>query len=159
MNGHLANPVTQATLAAALGQWLPDLALQHIDGPACDTAVSRALARIPGFEVQSALCRSPAELADYCDLLARLVEEQTPAMTRLQGHLAVFDAHAAEVLAHNLKGIAGLLGAKRIASIAHDIVQGLRTGALAADIAALANDCAGALASLAEALRALPRHD
>ncbi len=49
MNGHLGKPVTPATLAAALGRWLPDL-FTPVEEPTCDNELSRALMQIPGLD-------------------------------------------------------------------------------------------------------------
>ena len=156
MNGHLAKPVTPASLAAALGQWLPDLAAPDRDAPACDNPLSRALAEIPGLELRPGMFRSPRHLADYGAMLGRFVKEQGPEMAQIREHLAAGETHAAEVSAHNLKGIASLLGAMRIATLANDMVLDLRAGADPAGIAALVCSCEDELAILAAAVHALP---
>ena len=59
-------------------------------------------------------------------------------------------------IVHNLVGIAGLLGAKRVATLAHEITLAFRSGADDATIAALVNSCDSELAYLTQAVRALP---
>ncbi|MDD5248942.1 MAG: response regulator [Rhodocyclaceae bacterium] len=156
MNGHLGKPVTPATLAAALGQWLPDLAVPDDPAPPCDNALSRALANIAALEVPQAMRRSPQHLADYYALLNRFVAMHDRDMAQLRAELAAGSRDAAHGVAHNLKGIAGLIGARRIAALANEIAQGLRAGKDAAAILDLASACEAELAKLVAATRALP---
>ncbi|MDD5249030.1 MAG: PAS domain S-box protein [Rhodocyclaceae bacterium] len=155
MNGHLGKPVTPATLAAVLGQWLPNLAVADGAAP-CENAMSRALDAIPGLSMPALWRRSAQRLGEYCAQLLDFVQMHGEDMARLRQHVAAGDDDAAHVLAHNLKGIAGLIGARRVAALAGDILQALRAQADAAVVVALANACEAELAGLAEALRRLP---
>jgi len=156
MNGYLGKPVTHATLTAALGEWLPDLPVPGDDAPPCDNELSRAVAKIPGLDAGQALRSSPQHLADYAALLGRFVKLHGRDMAQLREHLAADEHDAAAVVAHNLKGIAGLIGARRIAALAGDIVQELRSGADDATIIPLLAACEADLISLAGAVRRLP---
>jgi len=156
MNGHLGKPVTPAELAAVIGQWLPDLAVSGPPTAAGDNELSRAVTKIPGLDPGPGVQRSPQQLADYCSLLKRFLTQHGQDMRRLREHLAAGEHDAAHVVAHNLKGIAGLVGARTVAALAGEIVQELSAGAPARGIVALAGACEAELASLAEALRTLP---
>ena len=57
---------------------------------------------------------------------------------------------------HDLKGIAGFLGARRVASLANEIGQCLHSAADEAVILYLVDQCAAELHGLAAALEALP---
>jgi CheY-like chemotaxis protein len=158
MNGHLGKPVTPATLAAALSKWLPDLIAPADELTATDgeSELSRALAAIPGLDIGHAWRNSPQQLADYCSHLDRFVKLHSVDMTRLRQHLAAGELDAAHVLAHNLKGIAGLIGARRVATLVAGLVEELHAGADQASIAAMTGACEAELANLAEAVRTLP---
>jgi CheY-like chemotaxis protein/HPt (histidine-containing phosphotransfer) domain-containing protein len=155
MNAHLGKPVTPATLAAALGQWLPNIAVPGNGKPACDSEVSRALAEIPGLDVQKVLQRSPEQLANYYALLNRFVTLHGQDMVRLREHLVACEYDAAHDVVHKLQGISGLIGVPSIESVASEIAQGLRSGVDQAGIASLASTCEAELARLREAVRRL----
>ena len=156
MNSHLSKPVTPDTLATALGQWLPDLAVPSDETPPCDNELSRALAEIAQLEIRPTWRRSPERQSEYSRQLDSFVTLHGQDMTRLREHLAGGEHDAAHVVAHNLHGIAGLMGARHVAALASGIVQGLRAEADEASILLLAADCEAELANLTEAVRTLP---
>lgn len=150
MNGHLSKPVTPAGLAAALGQWMPGLAAVNSASPLCEDELS---SKIPGLTVPSNWRRSPEGLAAYCTQLARFIEMHGAAGTQLRESLAAGAHDAAAILAHDLKGVAALLGAERIASLAGEIEGGIRKHLGEDRVAALIADCETELVRLAEAFR------
>jgi PAS domain S-box-containing protein len=155
MNGHLGKPVTPATLAAALGQWLPDLVTPD-EAPACDNELSRALMRIPGLDVSPTWRRSMVSLVAYCAQMEAFVKTHKQELARLREQLASGERDSARGIAHNLKGIAGLMGARRIAALAGEIEQELQQGADVAAFTHLALECGTELSALETALRILP---
>ncbi|MFZ2852671.1 MAG: MASE1 domain-containing protein [Rhodocyclaceae bacterium] len=156
MSDHIAKPVTPATLCAVLGKWLPNLVVPDEQAPLCENELSLALLKIPGLDVGHVARRSPEHLADYCALLNRFVQFHGQDMERLREQLTNGEIDAAHVVAHQLKGVAGLIGARRIAALASEITQGLRAKADESVIKNLASECESELASLLEALRTLP---
>jgi two-component system, sensor histidine kinase and response regulator len=130
MNEHLAKPVTPAMLADALGRWLP--------------ADAAEVAEVASFAAVAS--RSPEQRTEYHALLRDFAAQHGDDMARVQAHLAVGANDAALTVAHKLAGIAGLLGAKRVASLASAIAQGLRASADGAHLHTLADECAAELA-------------
>ena len=155
MNAHLSKPVTSAKLIAVLGQWLPDVALRKQESQICENELSAALAQIPGLEIGQSWRRSVGKLNDYVTLLDRFVEQHGRDMALLRRHLAAGEDAAAHKLAHNLKGISGLIGARQIERLSTELLQALRSGASHANIAALESACENELQQLAAAVRTL----
>ena len=156
MNDHLAKPVTPFSLAAALGKWLPDLNIQVAAAPQRSDELSRALAGIPGLEVAADWRSSPQRMAAYCAQLLTFAARQGQDMKQMRGCLATGDRASARVLAHNLNGVAGLLGAWRIATLANKISQAIHSETAGADLESLLLACDAELVSLAQAITALP---
>lgn len=156
MNDHISKPVTPAKLASTLSKWLPDLVVPGEETPQCKCELSEALAKISGLDVAISWWRSPERLADYCGLLNKFVKMHGQDISLLREHLAAGEFYAAHAIAHNLKGIAGLIGARRIESLASEMVQALRSGSGAAEIAVIEEACDAELSRLRVAIRTLP---
>ncbi len=156
MNGYISKPVTPTSLAAILCQWLPQQALPAAEAPVCavgDNELSRALANIPGFNMGAG--RSPDQLEDDATLLIRFMQLHGQDMRRLRAHLTVGERDAAQVVAHQLVGIAGLAGARRDSALASQIDQVLRVDQDASMLIDLAVLCEAELAGLTEAIARL----
>nr|WP_242508778.1 PAS domain-containing protein [Rhodocyclus purpureus] len=156
MSAHLAKPVTPAVLASELGRWLGQQAPAARTHDVENSDLCRALMQIAELEVDASRKRSREDLDAYCAMLQRFSTEKREDIGRLRAHLAAGANEAARALAHDLKGIAGLLGARRIATLADELAQALHGGAVAGVIAYLANQCEGELARLADAVGKLP---
>ena len=156
MNDHISKPVTPAKLASALSKWLPGLVVPGEETAQCECELSQALAKISGLDVAISWWRSPERLADYCALLNKFVKLHGQDISLLREHMAGGELYAAQAIAHNLKGIAGLIGAKRIESLAGEMVQALRSGSDNVDIVEMEGACEAELARLRVAIRALP---
>ena len=156
MNAHLSKPVTSDKLVALLSQWLPDRVFRDRENQICESELSIALASIPGLDVAQSWRRSMDRLNDYFTLLDKFVTLHGRDMTLLREHLAVGDHSAARSLAHNLKGISGLIGAKQVELLATELVNALRSGSNQASITAIENACEAELVRLTEAVRSLP---
>lgn len=160
MNDHISKPVTPAKLAATLSKWLPDLVVPRDDTMRCESELSRALLQIPGLDIANSWLRSPERLADYCHLLEKFVMMHGRDISLLREHLSCGEHYAAQAIAHNLKGIAGLVGAKRIESLAAEMVKALRSDPdNPPDIAGVGEACEAELARLRVAIRTLPLPD
>lgn len=156
MNDHISKPVTSAKLAATLSKWLPNLVVPGDDNSHCEGELSTALSKIKGLEVAVSWWRTPERLADYCALLQKFVVLHGQDISLLREHLAVGEHYAAHAIAHNLKGIAGLIGARRVESLAADIVLALRSDSDSSAVVEMEQECEAEMARLRVAIRALP---
>jgi signal transduction histidine kinase/DNA-binding NarL/FixJ family response regulator len=156
MSGHITKPVTPASLAAELGQWLGGISLPTEEPPACNNELAHALASIPGLEIPPALRRSPEQLARYRQQFERFIETHGNDMRRIRQHLAAGDHVAAHAVAHDLKGIAGLIGAARVEALADRVVQDLRAKVDQARLDDATRACEAELVALADAAGKLP---
>jgi signal transduction histidine kinase/CheY-like chemotaxis protein/HPt (histidine-containing phosphotransfer) domain-containing protein len=156
MNGHIGKPVTSATLAAALGQWIGNWSVPDRKVVAEEDELGRALDRIPGLAIGSLWRRSPERLANFRRQLDSFATTYRDSMTTLRRHLVADELSAAQCVAHDLKGIAGLMGLDLIASLAHRIEEGLRAGADESVIIPVVDQCADELTRLGAAILALP---
>ena len=157
MSDYLAKPVTPAKLSAALGRWLVDLVVPV--AAMCDSETGNSLARIPGLAPPGEWLNSPARINSYCAQLRTFVDTQGEALELLREKLANDDIDGARTVAHNLDGIAGLLGATRLAALAKDISAALRSAAAGPGVAALLGSCRAELSQLQLAVSALPAGD
>lgn len=156
MNDHISKPVTSDKLAATLSKWLPNLVVPGDDNSLCECELSVALSKIQGLEVAISWWRTPERLTDYCVLLQKFVVLHSQDIALLREHLAAGEHYAAHAIAHNLKGIAGLIGAKRIEFFASEIVLALRSDSDNPAISEMEVECEAELSRLRVAIRTLP---
>lgn len=156
MNGHVGKPVNPVTLAATLERWLSGLTMPDDLLPSDGDSFDEVLAQIGGLDVGKVWRRSPERLAAYRGQLERFLEEHRDDMAKLRERLAAGDRSGAHAVVHRLKGIAGLIGAWRIESLAGQMMFGLRDQLDTAAIERLAIDCQAEMGDLAESVRQLP---
>ena len=144
MNGYISKPFTLQTLADGLRRWLP----QHVSAAPGDAIADLAA---------DCLFRSTSgPPAAYAALLRRYLDTHEGDMARLGACLAAGDREGARSIAHQLKGVSGLIGAARVAALAGDIDDALRAGAEAEAVAPMIASCGAELAQLVAAVRAMP---
>jgi PAS domain S-box-containing protein len=151
MNDHLGKPVTPDTLGAALGRWLPALPAGASPQPTQANRGDAAAIGIPGLHPPSAMNGSAERRAEYLALVGRFTVLHGEDMQRLAEHLTHGRREDARKLAHDLKGIAGLIGARRIAELANEMSVALKAGGSNEVMAPLIVDCAAELARLTAA--------
>ncbi|MGH8807679.1 MAG: response regulator, partial [Noviherbaspirillum sp.] len=134
MNDHLAKPVNPAELYRVIARWCP----QHVQGGEQARASGGAAEQetelaIDGLDVKDGLSRALGNREFYLRMLERFRDSQRDTVADIRQALER-DRELAERLAHMLKGVAGLLGAKLVQQLSDrleiDIHRGLRQAAL-----------------------------
>ncbi len=155
MNDHSAKPFDPQVLYDRLLHWL--------GAPAAETGVSSAVAAevvspppgfggIPGLDSALGLRQAMGRTKLYCNLLARFVNGQADFSLRIGGAMAASDWHAAERIAHTLKGTAAQIGAGEIRQLAGQLEQAIRSREPLEKLDMLQADLEVRLSQLVEAL-------
>jgi two-component system, sensor histidine kinase and response regulator len=133
MNDHLAKPINPTELYRAIASWCP----QHVQtgdlGSAGGSAQQDGELIIDGIDVKDGLSRTLGNRGFYLEMLQRFRDSHSDAVADIR-HALEQDRVVAERLAHTLKGVAGLLGAKPVQQLSGrieiDIHRGLQPMAL-----------------------------
>ncbi|MFZ5765019.1 MAG: 7TM diverse intracellular signaling domain-containing protein [Thermodesulfobacteriota bacterium] len=149
MNDYLAKPLEEQDLFAVLDRWLGP---GRLGAPKAVGGERPALPdALPGLDVAGALRRLAGNRRLYVELLNDLAADYGDAPFRLQVFFARKEFSEALLLAHTVKGMAGNLGARRLAEAALVLEKAAeeRRTDVNDDFAALA-------AALTEVLSAIP---
>ena len=147
MNDFVAKPVDPANLFDTLSHWLNINAGRGriAAGPRSGAGGSRGggdpgvdaiaeLRRLPGFDVGRGLEIWQGNVQKYLGLLHRFVASGIDEVERLRDSLAGGDTAAAAAIVHDLKGVAGTVGAMRVADCARRLEAQLRDGGQGGDL-------------------------
>jgi PAS domain S-box-containing protein len=131
MDDFVTKPVEPERLYALLMKWLPPR-----DCIAADTRESaprapsedlhRRLSAIDGLDVTRGLLSARNRLDFYTRLLTMFITQRADNPQRLRGCVATADTESARALVHDLKGVAGTLGATRVRDLAESAMAALR---------------------------------
>jgi len=137
MNDFVGKPIDPDVLYRTLGKWLPaEENAAHVAQSAPESAIAR-LQSIPGLDSEQGLRRVNDNLSSYRRLLRRFVADHPADVARIQESLGRGDRTAAAHAAHDLRGVAGNLGAFKVESGAASIEAALKAEASVAEIEAL----------------------
>ncbi|ENO85047.1 PAS domain-containing hybrid sensor histidine kinase/response regulator [Thauera linaloolentis] len=129
MDDHISKPIDVQQLFIRLHQWIKLRAPRPEQPGAPDTQADTApLPAIPGLQMESALQRLGGDDALLHKLLRRFCETQSGAAALIAQALADGDKDGATRFAHTLKGLAGTIGARALASCAADVETRLHHG-------------------------------
>ncbi|MBF0293057.1 MAG: response regulator [Nitrospinae bacterium] len=117
MNDHIPKPIDVGQLFVTLGRWIKPKA------PAVESNIAKApkdgdAPYIPGLEIDKALQRVGGSVKLLCKLINRFTETQANVMTRIKTAIENNDAETATREAHTVKGLAGNIGAVKMAECA-----------------------------------------
>ncbi|GAB3738903.1 hypothetical protein GCM10028794_22120 [Silanimonas algicola] len=157
MNDFVAKPIDPERLGAVLSRWLPRRVAER---PSADNATERssasgtALPDVPGIDVAEGASRRVGGLAPFLESLVRFRNEHAEDPVRIDAALARGDREAAHRLAHTVKGLCALIGARRAAEAAAALEEALASPA--ADAAVERAAFAEALGEVLEGIAHLP---
>ena len=147
MNDFVAKPVDPASLFDTLSHWLnigagrgriaavPRFGAGGSPGGDPGVDAIAELRRLPGFDVGRGLEIWQGNVQKYLGLLRRFVASGIDEVERLRDSVARGDTAAAAVLVHDLKGVAGTVGAMQVADCARRLEAQLRDGGTGSELA------------------------
>ena len=155
MNGHINKPVNPSELFGTLGELLPAKAAQT--KPVVVPKLPQQaewLSSLDGIEGEDALSRLGGNVGLLLRLLVQFRDQYSGQVTVVRRALASGCREEAIFEAHTLKGVAGNLGAIRLARAASMLEQALREGG--EDVPVLVDGFEGELVDMISTLNALP---
>ena len=131
MNDHLAKPIDQALLFAALARWTR----RGATTPVIEPAEISGLPAIEGFDLAGALRRLGGNSALWLRLARRFLEDEATSGA-IASRLGTGAHEDAQRLAHSLKSVAGSLGVDALQEAAGRLEQAFETAADTAEVLA-----------------------
>ncbi|WP_201212676.1 response regulator [Rhodocyclus purpureus] len=133
MNDHLAKPIDPGVLASKLLQWIrrppaagAGTAVDRAPLPAPPAGALERLAGFGGLDVHAGLRQCLGREQLYLSLLAKFVDAEADAATRIGDAIGAADWALAERGAHTLKGAAAQIAAGTVRSLAEQLEHAIR---------------------------------
>jgi two-component system sensor histidine kinase/response regulator len=158
MNGHVSKPIDPSSLFDTLERFvspaMKDRAAPQQEPATAAVAEADALPEVPGLNTAEGLMRVAGNQKLYRKLLRQFSTTEADAAQRIAAALAGNDRVLAERLAHNLKGVAGNLGAPAVQNAAASLEKAIASSAPEAEIEVWRVSLAESLAPLIHRLKA-----
>ncbi|TXS96481.1 transporter substrate-binding domain-containing protein [Parahaliea maris] len=159
MNDHIAKPVNVAELFRTMARWItPRRASRHdeVPLPSGDARTEAiALPALPGIDTGRGLATAQGNSELYRRLLGRFLSAQQDFAAAFADSRKEQDKHAAERLAHTLKGVAGNIGAFGVQAAAAALEAGCRDAVAPEDLEVLLSEVLAQLSPVLESISRL----
>jgi PAS domain S-box-containing protein len=130
MNDHIAKPIDVAHLFLTLAQWITPKRPSEPNAPSSRSATASPdqLPAIAGLDLTAALARVAGKTKLLRKLLLSFHDAQADVIARIQTARAAEDTETAVREAHTVKGLAGNIGAPKMAELAATVESMLKNG-------------------------------
>ncbi|MBF0495416.1 MAG: response regulator [Deltaproteobacteria bacterium] len=155
MNDHVAKPIDPKHLFNTLAKWIKPRTGGNAVRPPKEKEIQREKTvpvSIPGLEVRSGLGRTGGKLNIYRQLLIDFCSDFSKVPDEVQDFLNRGERQAARHLIHNLKGVAGNIGASSLEAAAGELEQAL-ANELEVDLKNLVNKLSGDFRRVVESIQ------
>ncbi|MCK6685371.1 MAG: response regulator [Thermoanaerobaculia bacterium] len=165
MNGHIAKPIDPEALVNVLLAWIKPDPRREVPVEAekaksvgtLEPGEGDPLSAIAGLDVAGGLRRVLGKRESYEKLLKKFATGQSGSIRAYRESLAAEDHELARRTAHNIKGIAGTVGAEKLRALAAQLEHAAAAGKKVADVAGWIEEAAVEEECLFAAIRkALP---
>jgi HPt (histidine-containing phosphotransfer) domain-containing protein len=157
MNDHIAKPIDVNTMFETIARWVRGPNANELPAPpaAVPAGPVDLATQLTGIDTRVGLASTAGNEKLYIRLLIRFREAQNDFVAAFRTARERGDGAGATRLAHDLRAVAGTLGAQALEGHAQALEAACRDGATDADIALLLTQVADALAPVMEGLRTL----
>jgi CheY-like chemotaxis protein/HPt (histidine-containing phosphotransfer) domain-containing protein len=164
MSGFVSKPVEPQRLSAMLARWIPDKSTAENEQPVSKAHdISRKMAddkatatepEIGHIDTKTGL-KYTGNTTTYLQSLGRFVQKHAEDPQRIQEALHKGDSQFAEMIAHSLKGIAGMLGMHELQKLADSIEHQIHSGTSENDMTSVLNALSNANSSALHEIEAM----
>jgi HPt (histidine-containing phosphotransfer) domain-containing protein len=133
MSDHITKPIMLDEFYRTLYKWLPDRVIPARDGeqpaaPSDEAPAALPLRDLPGLRIRSGIERLGGNSVLYHSLLGKFRRDYANASTEIRRFLGAEMPAEARRLAHNIKGVAGNIGADALRDAAGLVEQKVAAG-------------------------------